>query len=224
MGVETIHASSGEVLERQPPPFRRADGRRGAARRSSRPSGGSARGRARSSSLPGGRTGAPGRPRRTSASRRPRAGSASRIPSSTCGWRSWKAATARGTTVAPALWKQTSLRRPPRRPAIAARSSSADSRRAMIASACPTRTEPASVSRTPRGSRSTSCVPVSRSSAATCWLTRGLGEVERLRGGGERALRRDLAEHLHAAYVEHQHSLSACQATFIGTNGCHLRS
>ena len=74
-------------------------------------------------------------------------------------------------TVAPALWKHTSRRLPPRRPAIAARSSSADSSRARIASACSTRTAPASVSRTPRDRRSTSCVPVSRSSAATCWLT-----------------------------------------------------
>ena len=41
----------------------------------------------------------------------------------------------------------------------------------MIASACSTRTAPASVRRTPRESRSTSRVPVSRSSAATCWLT-----------------------------------------------------
>ena len=54
---------------------------------------------------------------------------------------------------------------------MAARSSSADSRRARIASACVTSTVPASVRRTPREKRSTSWVPVSRSSAAMCWLT-----------------------------------------------------
>ena len=97
------------------------------------------------------------------------AGSASCIDSSTWGWRSWKAATARGASVAPPLWNEISRRRPPRRPARAASSSSAESMRARIASAWPTSTRPASVSRTPRRPRSTSWVPVSRSSAATCW-------------------------------------------------------
>src|SRR5918993_924217 len=74
-------------------------------------------------------------------------------------------------TVAPALWKHTSRSRPPRSPAIALTSSSADSSLARITSACLTSTAPASVSRTPRDRRSTSWVPASRSSAAMCWLT-----------------------------------------------------
>ncbi len=54
---------------------------------------------------------------------------------------------------------------------MAASSSSASSIRARIASAWVTSAEPASVSRTPRALRSSSVVPASRSSAATCWLT-----------------------------------------------------
>src|SRR5215211_409758 len=95
-------------------------------------------------------------------------GSASIMLSSTSGWRSWKEATARGTSVAPALWKLARRSRPPRSPAMAASSSSASSSRERIASACWTSARPASVSRTPRGLRSTSLAPVSRSSAATC--------------------------------------------------------
>ena len=95
--------------------------------------------------------------------------SASSIQSSTWGWRSWKAATARGVRVALPLWKAIRRSRPPRRPASAASSSSAHSMRARMASAWPTSAWPASVMRTPREPRSTSCVPVSRSSAATCW-------------------------------------------------------
>ena len=52
----------------------------------------------------------------------------------------------------------------------------------------------------------------------------GLREVERLRRSRERALGRHLSQHLHPADVEHQHSLSSCQAGFIGTNGSHLVS
>ena len=44
---------------------------------------------------------------------------------------------------------------------------------------------------------------------------RGLREVEGLGGGGEGAARSDLAQHAHAADVEHQSSLSRFPDAFI---------
>ena len=44
---------------------------------------------------------------------------------------------------------------------------------------------------------------------------RGLRERERLSGSGERAPRGDLSEDFHAAYIEHEHSLSQTTGSFI---------
>ena len=119
-----------------------------------------------------GRRRAPGRRRRTRSRRAASSGSASIIDSSTLGWRSWKAATARGASVAPPLWK----RDQPQPPAAQAGEGGQlvlgglDAGEDRVGVARPAR-RPASVRRTPRAPRSTSWVPVSRSSAATCWDT-----------------------------------------------------
>ena len=104
---------------------------------------------------------------------------------------------------------------PTRRPEIASSSASASSSRARITSACSTSARPASVMRTPRAPRSTSVVPASRSSAAICCEIGGLRVGERFGGGGERAARGDLSEHLHSADVEHEQSLSLMSRTII---------
>ena len=78
---------------------------------------------------------------------------------------------ARVSTVALALGKLITRTRPFSRPAISVRSRSASSSRQMTASAWPIRVSPALVSLGPSLVRSSSCMPTSFSSAATCWLT-----------------------------------------------------
>ena len=129
----------------------------------------SARGRRRAGrARPRGRRRARGRRRRHAGARRPRR---ARPPASTAR----RGGGARGTRpprAVPASRRRSGTRSAAgaRRagPASAASSSSAESMRARIASAWPTSARPASVRRTPRRPRSTSWVPVSRSSAATC--------------------------------------------------------
>src|SRR4051794_25134531 len=78
---------------------------------------------------------------------------------------------AAGAMVAPALGKDASRTRPPRRPAMASSSASASARRARMTSVWRTSASPACVRRTPRALRSTRGMPASRSSAAICWET-----------------------------------------------------
>ena len=130
-------------------------------------------------------------------------GSASESESSTAGWRARKRAMASGMSVEPADSKAAIRRRPPRRPAIASSSASASASRARIASVWPTSARPASVSRTPRALRSTSTVPGLALERRDLLRDGRLGEGQCLGRGGERAAGRDLAEHAHAANVEH---------------------
>ena len=122
----------------------------------------------------------PARPRRASATRRD------------AGAR--KLATASGISVAPADGNDATRRRPPRTPRTAARSASAASTWAKIASACSTSVAPAAVGRTPRRSRTTSVAPVSASSRAIGLRDRRLRVGQRLRGGRERPARDHLRE------------------------------
>src|SRR4051812_29379670 len=78
---------------------------------------------------------------------------------------------AAGTNVVSAVGKLPKRSRAARRPAISASSCSVASSRALMARPWRARTCPASVSAIGRVPRSTSRSPVSRSSAATCWLT-----------------------------------------------------
>ena len=107
---------------------------------------------------------------------------------------------------------------------MAARSSSAESSRARITSAC-VHEDHAGLGE-PHAAREPldelrARLALERSDV----LAHGrLREVQRLGGGRERAAGSHLAQHLHPADIEHQHSLSQCQAGFIGTNGSHLLS
>ena len=165
------------------------------------------------------RTRARDRARRCAAAGRESSGSARLIDSSTAGWRSRKAAIASGISVEAADSNDAIRRRPPRRPAIASSSASASASRAMIASAW----------------RTTRLAGVGEADAARAALHErraglalergdllrdgGLRERQRLGGGGERAAHGDLAEHTHAADVEHQPNLYHPLRTFICTDG-----
>ncbi len=87
------------------------------------------------------------------------------------GYRRLYSASASVSSVTLALGKLATRSSPPSRPAIAASSCSASSRRQKTASACERRMRPASVSLGPEAVRSSSGIPTSRSSVATCWLT-----------------------------------------------------
>jgi len=75
------------------------------------------------------------------------------------------------TSACAAVWNDATRTRPETSPDARARSASAVSSCAITASAWVTRRRPASVSCTPRPTRSISGTPASRSSAASCWDT-----------------------------------------------------
>ena len=130
-------------------------------------------------------------------------GSAGSSVSSTAGWRSRKRAIASGMIVAPALGNAASRSRPPRRPAIASSSASASASRARIDVGVIDERAPGV------GQPHAAAAALDELRAGLALERRDLLGDGRLRvrqalgGGGERALRGDLAQDAHTADIEH---------------------
>ena len=142
-------------------------------------------------------------------------GSASDSDSSTAGWRSRKVAIASGISVAPADSKEAMRRRPPRSPAIASSSASASASRPRIASVWRTSARPGVGEADAAHAALDERRPGLALERGDLLRDGGLGEGERLGGGGERAALGDLAQDSHAANVKHQQSLYRSCQSFI---------
>ena len=191
-----------QVCERQRLLRRRADARAAARRSADRPSAARRR-RPRHRELAGRRDDRevelPGGERRERGGRAPARRAGARRRAARRGTRRSRAGSA-------SRWPNGNapMRRRPRVPSASAASwDSAVASRSRIASACSTSSSPAGVSRMPRAERSTSWVPASASSVAIWREIGGLGEGERLGGGGEGAAGGDLAQDPQAADVKH---------------------
>ncbi len=148
-------------------------------------------------------------------------GSPSTMLGSTSGWRVLKVATARGTPVAPALGNVPIAPPAAQLAAIAASSCSASPSQARMASAWATRARrgvgqphPAAAALQQPG-----VAPASRSRAATCWLTADWVVDSDSAAAENEPRSRDLAQHPHAAHVEHKWNLSDMTLLVICAHG-----